>query len=500
MPGKKLAGRNITRLKTAHGVIADMMAEAGYGCDGEPLAEAVAIAAPTAADQARAAELVEAILMQGDSVDAKREALRQAVRDSIKTKVRDPLAAPDAYVYVYIRDLFDTHAVYCTGYDGEGMYQIAYTADMAQDPPVITLGEPVEVEIAYVPKAPAALGESDVQEAALVEAFVPLLEKAVRPDGTIPIKVIRPGWGSSGYYPADVLERDGAKAFPAGTKMYWNHPTAEEAAARPERDLRDLAAVTTSPAQWMANGPKGPGLYANARVMEAYKGSVDDMGGDIGVSIRAQGKARKGEAEGRKGPIIEAITAGQSIDFVTEPGAGGEILQLFEAARGRNGGASPTSKENGKMPLSEEEAKALQESNTKLQERLDALTKTAERLTEANLLLEARGVVERRLAPVQLHQLTRTRLTESLVAAAPVKDGQLDRAAFEKQIDEAAKAELQYLQETTGVGRVRLGGGNDPLAEGGKAPTLEESQKKLANAFEAIGLSEKAAGVAAEGR
>ena len=34
--------------------------------------------------------------------------------------------------------------------------------------------------------------------------------------------------GSSGYYPADVLRRDGPIAFPAGTHVYLDHPTSDE--------------------------------------------------------------------------------------------------------------------------------------------------------------------------------------------------------------------------------------------------------------------------------
>ena len=66
------------------------------------------------------------------------------------------------------------------------------------------------------------------------------------------------GRGTSGYYPAEVLERDGPKVFPAGTKNFWNHQTDAEEAARPEGDLRDLASVLTEDAHFENNGPTGP--------------------------------------------------------------------------------------------------------------------------------------------------------------------------------------------------------------------------------------------------
>jgi hypothetical protein len=74
------------------------------------------------------------------------------------------------------------------------------------------------------PQTPAVVQESGE----MTSMFVPLLEQAVRRDGTIPLKLIQPGWGSSGYYSAEVLERDGPKVFPLGTQMFWNHATQSE--------------------------------------------------------------------------------------------------------------------------------------------------------------------------------------------------------------------------------------------------------------------------------
>ena len=52
------------------------------------------------------------------------------------------------------------------------------------------------------------------------------------------LKLIAPGKGSSAFYPAEVLKRDGPKTFTKGTHIYINHATsAEEAKARPEGRL-----------------------------------------------------------------------------------------------------------------------------------------------------------------------------------------------------------------------------------------------------------------------
>lgn len=158
-------------------------------------------------------------------------------------------------------------------------------------------------------------------------------ESAVRSDGTIPVLLISPGWGTSGYWGAELLEADGPAAFPAGTHMYWDHPTVSESVERPERSLRDLAAVLDTGARWEANGSDGPGLYAEARVFEQWQPVVDEIAPHIGVSVRARGPHHYGEADGRRGKIIDGIDQGLSVDFVTAAGRGGKIAELVESAR-----------------------------------------------------------------------------------------------------------------------------------------------------------------------
>lgn len=162
--------------------------------------------------------------------------------------------------------------------------------------------------------------------------FAPLAEQALRANGTMRIKVIAPGWGASGFYSREVLERDIPRAYPPGTHMYWNHPGMSESMERPERDLRDLAAVTVSAPVWEEAGPKGPGMYADVKPFSPYSATINEIADHIGVSILGDGRVSQGEAEGKQGRIVEEITRGKSVDFVTRPGAGGAIVSLFEAA------------------------------------------------------------------------------------------------------------------------------------------------------------------------
>lgn len=169
--------------------------------------------------------------------------------------------------------------------------------------------------------------------------LVALDEASIRSDGTAAIKLISPGWGSSGYYSAEVLEAAGAdRVWPSGTQMFWDHPTITERSDRPERSLRDLAAVFETDAVWQANGPTGPGLYAQAKVFEGFRPLLKEMADHIGVSIRAAAEVHAGEAEGRRGRIFSRIVEGSSVDFVTKAGRGGQVLAVLEAAHLREAG------------------------------------------------------------------------------------------------------------------------------------------------------------------
>jgi hypothetical protein len=350
-------------------------------------------------------------------------------------------------------------------------------------------------------------GAIELVESGANAMFIPLQEKSVRPDGTAPVKIIEPGWGSSGYYPPEVLERDGPTVFPAGTKMYWNHQTDQEEAERPEGDLNDLAAKLITDAAWNENGKEGAGLYAEAQVYKPYREAVDDMAGDIGLSIRTPGRVVEGEADGRTGPIVTNLmkNARTTVDFVTMPGAGGQILNLFEAAR-PGADKKPRSLETSESHEPEEvdmdELQKLQDANAALQTQLDEAkgneTELA-RLREVSVLREAGDIAKVEVAKVtDLPEITRTRLAESLAKNPPVKDGELDKDAFATQIEEAVQAETEYLQNLLGTGEIKgLGESN---TEDGDETKLAEAEASLEESFSAMGMDKESAAQAAKGR
>ncbi|KQS66249.1 hypothetical protein [Modestobacter sp. Leaf380] len=151
--------------------------------------------------------------------------------------------------------------------------------------------------------------------------------------GRLRVTLISPGWGSSCYYSAQVLEaavRD--KVWPAGTHCFADHPTQRELNDRPERSVRDLAAVLTTDARW-----SGSAVVAEAQLLPGWAQTLGqpDMARSIGMSIRASAELEIGEAEGRRGRIATKIVDGQSVDFVTRAGRGGSYEVIESSWRSR---------------------------------------------------------------------------------------------------------------------------------------------------------------------
>jgi hypothetical protein len=158
------------------------------------------------------------------------------------------------------------------------------------------------------------------------------LREAFKPSYNI--KLISPGKGSSAFYPAEVLKRDGPNVFKAGTPMRIDHPTRAEEAARPEGSVKDWGAVLESDAVWHDDHAQGPGLYGRIKPFSDFAGLIDEKGPYAGVSIRANGSAvmESGKPKLREGvPILKELTAAEGVDMVTRAGAGGMFLR--ESAR-----------------------------------------------------------------------------------------------------------------------------------------------------------------------
>ena len=145
---------------------------------------------------------------------------------------------------------------------------------------------------------------------------------------TVKTAIIRPGWSANQrYYSPDILKA--ATPLFEGALAYADHPKRSEQKERPERSVRDRVGVFEN-ATWAGKPVANLRLIGESQewlwpwIKEAVKGTP----GAGGVSINALGKARPGEAEGKKGVIVEAIEVVNSVDVVTTPAAGGRFEQL----------------------------------------------------------------------------------------------------------------------------------------------------------------------------
>jgi hypothetical protein len=475
------------------------------------------------------AKLDKADLPDDDEAAAKavkakvEEALREAdiSFNTIQTMVSDAVRAKypgttgaDGYINSpYVIDVFDDYAVYRdpSAANGGGLFKVPYSLMEGK----VILGDTVAVmeRREYVPISEAAgtgladpglpPGEGRNGPVLLQEGVIPLVEGAVRKDGTIPLRIVKPGWGSSGYYPAELLKEQASSVFPKGTKMFWDHQTEKEKRERPERSLRDLAAETVDDAVWMDKGPRGPGVYANAKVFAPYREAIDELAPHIGTSLVAYGEVKTGTREGRKGPIVESFVGkAASVDFVTTAGAGGEVISLFEAARNRGAGVPDDS--TGETDVSQEE---LQEA----QRALAAEREKTRRLQEASALRDARDAARDILLSEKVPDLVSKRLLESAANLVHLTDdGDLDKSRFERDFKGLVEGEMRYLQSLMGVkrnaGGPRIG---SSLSESGlfgrdddddSGSTEESLEKELTEAFRNMGLSESQAALAARGR
>lgn len=292
------------------------------------------------------------------------------------------------------------------------------------------------------------------------------------------IKLIAPGKGSSAFYPAEVLKRDGPQVFKAGTHVYVNHPTFAEESARPEGDVKNLAGVLTTNAQYHDSHAKGPGLYGRMKVFADHGQMVEEKAAHVGMSIRANGMAatESGKTKMQDGvPVLAKLTSAESVDVVTRAGAGGMILT--EAARTA---ANPEGDE-----MSEDEKKQLRE---------------AVRIVTED---RARRLAESTLRDVTLMEAGKTRVVDTCLRHMPMKDGALDETAFVESVKDEAKREGKYLAELMGTGVRGMGAAPVQLSEADEEKQRKAEQRLLessASVFADIIGDPKAAMFAAKGR
>ncbi|HEY6116783.1 MAG TPA: hypothetical protein VI172_12570, partial [Candidatus Dormibacteraeota bacterium] len=149
--------------------------------------------------------------------------------------------------------------------------------------------------------------------------------------GRMLLRLITAGWSLNGnHYGAEVLRKAATdRAWPAGTRAYVDHASDEEEQQHPSGSVKNLAAVLTEDARW---DEATQSLVAEARLFEPWRTPLTQMAEAkaIGMSIRAWVTGEQGERDGREGFVVDWVE-GRSVDFVTVPAAGGEVISVLES-------------------------------------------------------------------------------------------------------------------------------------------------------------------------
>lgn len=211
------------------------------------------------------------------------------------------------------------------------LFQFPYTISADN---IVTLGEPIEVKGEYVP-----LKEAVQAIKAAVQSGETVFVEAVGEEnsGKWLIRVIKAGIsGNNNYYP-DAALREAVPLF-ENARVYVKGD--KEHLAGEGKDFKNLTGRLTDPKFIEGQSIDTGEITATLEFIEA-DGAVSKkvagafsrgMSGLFGFSIDAVAKAKKSTKNGVSVREATKITKVQSVDLIIEPGAGGQLIRMVEAA------------------------------------------------------------------------------------------------------------------------------------------------------------------------
>lgn len=253
------------------------------------------------------------------------------------------------------------------------------------------------------------------------------------------IQLISEGVGSSAVYPGEILQRDGAVAWPAGSHIYADHLTeTQEWENHGNHSIRDLVGVTLTEAVWDEDSKS---LRAEAKWFNGYETFIEDAKDYIGLSIEASASVNDGVVENLLPSPHNAIAV------VPRAGRDGKVLQqLSESYREKRdkiideGISKETGKDEGMTPediqkVAEAVAEAIKPSFTAITEAL----KPAEPVVEGDAP-KIEDVAEA-VATAELPKAARARVYEAVKAGTSVEDAIAAEKDYIKELTENVKPE-----------------------------------------------------------
>ena len=343
-----------------------------------------------------------------------------------------------------------------------------------------------------------------VKEAAtreLTNSFTPFTEAtSIDGKGRATITVIKPGFNATEdrYYPKEMLQRD--YGIFEGQKMYADHPTEAEDQARPERSIRDWVATLTE-VKVDDDGVVTGIAIVHEGWLKAKLAALQDGGtlSEMGVSINAVGSATKGTIDGKETLVIEKLVAARSVDFVTEPGAGGGVT-VYESDKSRDIDLIEILGLREKRPdlveiienevrneLAEEAKKIMED-----KERITELEGTVGTLTTENDTLKATAAKEAVVKAKAEAQATIKEAVDKAELPQASKDVLVARFAEAETadgIEEAIKSEIDYIALLSESGKVKGFGPSKP----GDKKDMEALKESFKEGFIQQGKSDEEA-------
>lgn len=255
------------------------------------------------------------------------------------------------------------------------------------------------------------------------------------------IRLISAGQGSSGLYPAEMLEHYGPNAFPSGTQLFWDHLGESESWERQgNHSIKDLVGVTTSDAVFSA---ENSALEASVKFFPNAADFVREAYQHFDLSIEA---AAYVDEEG----VVEAIIPSprNCVALVPKGGRDGKITALVESYREKHGkivsnreNAGDERKEITVEPkdikaITTAVAEAIQPMFTQLSEALTPAAPVVEDETEETVDV---GAVAEALIEAGLPKSGRARVLESVKAGTDIaKAVEAEKAYVEEIVKESA--------------------------------------------------------------
>lgn len=210
-------------------------------------------------------------------------------------------------------------------------------------PPLPMPAEDVKAREALVGESNILLNEDEAtelpvlelinQEFEAIESVAKPGEKITTPKGKEVdgiIRIIRPGPGNKRdkmYYTAEAIQKT-IGVF-EGRKMLKDHYTRKQQTDRDGMPPEIDKWVATVKETWADD--KGIGYGGIVFVDEAFQAKAKKGKDDLGVSVRGRVMARPGTVNGERYNVVEGFTSGDTVDFVTEAGAGGGFVSIAES-------------------------------------------------------------------------------------------------------------------------------------------------------------------------